>query len=196
MQNTSEPASQSSNFYVLVVGGIMLVGLMLLAWIGQPPRSVAVGEPLPRLDLHPLLNVEQGISNSDLENKLALLHFWGTWCPPCQKEFPEFASLAAEFAGNAELVVISVSCSAGPEYDLEKLRIQTETFMMTTSGKIPTYSDPAAMTRQQLAILLPNGSLGYPTTVLVGRDGKILEVLEGYAPGDMVKLGDVIRGKL
>nr|NIQ93282.1 TlpA family protein disulfide reductase [Desulfuromonadales bacterium] len=30
---------------------------------------------------------------SDLRGRIVLLHFWGSWCAPCQVEFPELQAL-------------------------------------------------------------------------------------------------------
>lgn len=195
--STSQPhAPPSSNTLLYIFGAIMLVGIMFMAWAGRPPAVVTVGKPLPPLDLQPLLEGTEPISNEQLLGKLTVIHFWGTWCPPCQAEFPQFAKLAAKFSGNTEVAIVSVSCSQGPEYHLDELQRQTETFMSAFDTSIPTYSDPAAMTRQQLSLILPNGSMGYPTTLLVDREGKILELLEGYLPGDMEKLSLSVEQRL
>ncbi len=31
------------------------------------------------------------------ENKLSVINFWATWCPPCVKEFPDFEKVAQEY---------------------------------------------------------------------------------------------------
>ncbi|NTV96010.1 MAG: redoxin family protein [Thiobacillus sp.] len=31
---------------------------------------------------------------SSLRGKIVVLHFWGSWCPPCQREMPDLAKLA------------------------------------------------------------------------------------------------------
>lgn len=186
----------SGNRYVLLFGSIMLVGLLLLAYIGSPPQSVAIGEPLPRLDLTPLLNTDQPLSNEDVEGKITLLHFWGPWCQWCKVEYPEFDDLAMQFADNTGINVISISCSAGPEYNIESLRQNTQVFMQQFDSTLPTYVDSAAMTRGQIALLLPNGTMGYPTTLLVDQEGKIVKVLEGYAEGDMQQLKTEIQQML
>ncbi|MCC7335295.1 MAG: TlpA family protein disulfide reductase [Pirellulaceae bacterium] len=196
MSSSQPHAPPSSNALLYIFGAFMLVGITFMVWMGQPPAVVTVGQPLPQLDLHPLLDGTEPISREQLQGKLTVIHFWGTWCPPCEAEFPEFAKLAAKFLGNPEVAIVSVSCSSGPEYDLDQLRSLTEKFMSNYDTPIPTYSDPTAMTRQQLALILPNGSLGYPTTLLVDRDGKILELLEGYLPGDMEKLSLSIERRL
>lgn len=197
-QDDGQPSAQpepagASNFYVIVFAVFMIVGLVSLAWIGRPPRSTAIGQKLPRLDLSPLVNAEQAIDADSLSGKFVVLHFWGTWCGYCVQEFPEFVELSQEFSGSDDVAVVSISCSSGPEYDLDQLGEQTRQFINDYAPQMPTYADSAGMTRQQLALLLPNGSFGYPTTILVGPDGVIQESIEGYRSGDMESIAAMIR---
>ncbi len=194
--STARQTQPSSNLNILIFGLIMLAGILFLAWIGRPTPIVTIGRALPQLDLYPLTEGTPPISLAELQGKVTVLHFWGTWCPPCQKEFPEFTKLANRFADNPEVAIVSVSCSSGPEYDLQTLHDETVAFMSAHSATMPTYSDPTAMTRQQIAMILPNGSMGYPTTLLIDREGKIFKVLDGYYSGDMEKLIPAIEGKL
>ncbi|MEO8271236.1 MAG: TlpA disulfide reductase family protein [Aureliella sp.] len=196
MSTSQTHAPPSSNSFLFIFGAIMLVGIMFMAWMGRPPAVVTVGKSLPSLDLQPLLPGTEPISREQLLGKLTVIHFWGTWCQPCKLEFPEFIKLADKFSDNSQVAIVSVSCSSGAEYDVDELRIKTEEFVSAYGTQIPTYSDPAAMTRHRLAFILPNGSMGYPTTLLVDREGKILELLEGYLPGDMEKLSLSVERQL
>lgn len=47
---------------------------------------------------------------SDLRGKLVVLHFWGSWCPPCQREMPDLARLveAAKRARDIRFVFLQV----------------------------------------------------------------------------------------
>lgn len=189
-------APPASNANILIFGLIMLVGIMFLAWVGRVKPIVTIGRSLPQLDLQPLLEGTPPVSSEKLLGKITVLHFWGTWCPPCIEEFPAFVELASHFADNPDVVVVSVSCSQGPEYELAALHDKTLEFMAARGAQLPTYSDSSAMTRQQIALILPNGTMGYPTTLLVDREGKIFELLNGYYPGDMEKLIPAIEGKL
>jgi cytochrome c biogenesis protein CcmG/thiol:disulfide interchange protein DsbE len=181
-------AAVSSLKTLLLFGSLMLLGTLVLVWLGTPVATPAVGQPLPTLDLRPLLNVETAPANQDLSGKVVVLHFWGTWCPPCRLEFPEFVGLAGKFEDEPRVAIVSVSCSGGPEYDLEELKSESENYLNQVGSKMKTYCDPAAMTRGQIAMLLEGGTFGYPTTVLVDAEGKIAEVVQGYAKGEMKKL--------
>ncbi len=174
----------------------MLLGTLALVWLGTPPASQAIGQPLPPVDLTPLLNVESAPTTNDLKGKVTVLHFWGTWCPPCRLEFPEFVELANKFADQPQALIVSVACSGGPEYDLEELKSETESYLSGVSPGMQTYSDPAGMTRGGLAMILSGGTFGYPTTVLVDRDGNIADVMQGYREGAMRKLERQIESLL
>src|SRR5437016_6034197 len=70
-----------------------------------------VGQPLPVLELAPLTGASEGLSLEKLRGKVALVNFWGTWCPPCNAEFPHMVELWDEFRGNGQFAMVSVSCT-------------------------------------------------------------------------------------
>jgi thiol-disulfide isomerase/thioredoxin len=43
---------------------------------------------------------------SDLRGKVVVLHFWGSWCPPCQREMPELRRIYAEFRKSKDVVFV------------------------------------------------------------------------------------------
>ncbi len=184
----------ASNRYVLRFGIFMLIGLVALAWLGRTPPASAVGESLPLIDLQPLLGAEP-VSNESLKGKVVVLHFWGTWCSYCQVEFPEFVEVAKRYQDDERVAIISVSCSTGPEYDLDKLADQTADFLQKHAINVPTYADTTAMTRQQIGLLL-NGSFGLPTTIIVDQDGKIVKAMPGFLAGEMEALVEDLENYL
>ncbi len=51
----------------------------------------------------------QRISLGDLQGKVVLLNFWGTWCPPCQAEMPALVDLDNSYRNKGlEMVGIAV----------------------------------------------------------------------------------------
>ena len=187
----------TANGFVVLCGLIMLAGLLFLAWLGTPPETIARGEPMPELDLQPLVNATDAPSNADLQGKYSVIHFWGPWCLPCVKEFPEFVELWEAFREDDNVQIISVSSSTGPEESgLASIRESTAKFLAKQAAEMPTYADSAAMTRGQLSLILPGNTFLVPTTVVVGPDGKIIDTLIGAAPGTMKNIEKDIKLRL
>ena len=53
------------------------------------------------------------VNISDFKGKIVIINFWGTWCPPCMSELPEFNEVAEEYADS--VVVLTVHSEDGVE---------------------------------------------------------------------------------
>ena len=56
----------------------------------------------------PTLNGEL-VDSVDLDGKIVVLHFWGTTCPPCIWDMPEYQKFHARYLDDPEVEVISIS---------------------------------------------------------------------------------------
>jgi len=45
-------------------------------------------------------------SIASLRGKVALVHFWGAWCPPCRREMPDLQRLQAALASRRDIVFV------------------------------------------------------------------------------------------
>lgn len=43
---------------------------------------------------------------SDLRGKVVVLHFWGSWCPPCRREMPELQKLNQELGASSGVQLV------------------------------------------------------------------------------------------
>ena len=92
-----------------------------------------------------------------------MVNFWATWCAPCLQEIPDLEQLAQR---RPDLVVLAVS-----DESRDALR-----------AAIPA---PTARVNGYFADVAPEDSIGQmayqgrPTTLVIGRDGRIRNMLIG-----------------
>jgi thiol-disulfide isomerase/thioredoxin len=179
---------------------VVLVALGLV-WVTRGPRvrasgvhHASVGKAPASWHLEPLTGEPPAIALANLKGKVTLVNFWGTWCPPCREEFPHFVALWEELKDSPNFQMVSVSCE-GPEKSVEELRTNTAEYLTASNTDMPTYHDPDGKSR--IALMDTIGEqLVYPTTVLVGRDGKILAFWRGYVPGMETEVREVTKQAL
>jgi thiol-disulfide isomerase/thioredoxin len=90
--------------------------------------------------------------------KLVILNFFATWCGPCRQEMPEFNRFVARSAGKP---VILVSIDAKEEPHL------VDKFVKDLKITFPVGIDATG------EVLAKFGVRSYPTTLIVGVDGRI-----------------------
>jgi thiol-disulfide isomerase/thioredoxin len=155
-------------------GLFMLCGLCSLIYLGSDRRRV-IGQPVIDLDLPPLVHAENGFQPEQAKGKLVLLHFWGPWCPPCRSEYPEIQKLADQYADGRSVRIASISCAATAPDDVAQLRQSTLDFLGDTTPQHPVYCDPVEYSRIRIAKILGQRGFSYPTTILLDRQGQILD---------------------
>jgi hypothetical protein len=103
-------------------------------------------------------------------------------------EFPHLVELAHDYRGKGDFRFVSVSCSGdGDDTGLAKI---TAAFLKDQGADFPTYADPDFATRDAIARLAGERSVPYPTTLILGRDGRAKGLWFGYFDG----LTDEMRG--
>jgi cytochrome c biogenesis protein CcmG/thiol:disulfide interchange protein DsbE len=142
----------------------------------------SVGHRLPHLDLKPLTGAGKPVALGDLEGRVTLIDFWGTWCPPCVEEFPHIAALAAKYGDRSDFKVLAVSCGGAEENGQAALAEQTEAFLQSYRIDLPTYRGPGGFSRQAVG-MVADGFGYYPTTLVLDRQGIIRGMWVGYRRG-------------
>ncbi len=87
-----------------------------------------------------------------------VLNFWASWCVPCRTEMPAFAQVAGEFAQRVVFVGV----------DVQDTRASALNFARTARVGYPLASDPDASITARYDVV------GFPTTVLIGANGRIV----------------------
>ena len=141
------------------------------------------------MQLQPLTGDGKPLGLKNLAGKVVLLDFWGTWCPPCREELPHIVELADKYRDRADFQLLAVSCGAGDD-DPHSLRAATESFLANRKLDISTFFDPQGYTRLQVEKVA--GFEGYPTTLVLDRQGIIRGLWVGYEPGTENEIGALV----
>ncbi|WP_018413158.1 TlpA disulfide reductase family protein [Methyloversatilis thermotolerans] len=145
---------------VIVAAGV--AGL----WFGQRPEPDAAPtvDGRARLEQMKLADARgQPMPFSDWRGKLLVVNFWATWCAPCREEMPLFSRMAGKYAAQGvQFVGISID-------NADNVRA----FQQQTPVDYPLLIGGADAI--QLSADLGNAQQAMPFTVIVGRDGRILE---------------------
>jgi peroxiredoxin len=100
------------------------------------------------------------ITVHEFGGKLLLLNFWATWCPPCVEEIPGLNQLARQL-GPRGLVILGVS--------VDKDESLYRNFLTRSPLAYQTARDP------EEKINLTYGTIQYPESYLIDRNGKVIE---------------------
>ena len=110
---------------------------------------------------------------SDLHGQVTVLHFWGTWCPPCRREMPEIQKLQQE-----------LGAKSGVQFVLLQVREDFATakrWAQQQNLSLPLY-DSGFKAKVQGSLTLGNGTSIqdrdlaqiFPTTYVLDRHGIVV----------------------
>jgi thiol-disulfide isomerase/thioredoxin len=145
----------------------------------DPSRFTSVKDPTEKFHFSGLGLDGKTVSDQDprFQGKVVVLTIGGSWCPNCHDEAPFLVELYKEFHARG-LEVVGLFFEQDPE--LEAARPQVLAFIKRY--KIP-YPMLVCGTPDQVAKKLPQlVNFGvYPTTIFLGRDGRVRSVHAGFA---------------
>ncbi|HEY0741072.1 MAG TPA: TlpA disulfide reductase family protein [Chryseosolibacter sp.] len=122
------------------------------------------------------------LADEKYKNKVVILQLFGTWCPNCMDETKFLAPWYRENKDRG-VEIIGLAYERKPEFDyastrvkkmIEKFDVPYDFVIAGTNNK-----DAAAKTLPQL-----NKVVAFPTTIFIGRDGKVKRIHTGFSgPG-------------
>lgn len=152
----------------------MIVALVrpgpLLAQDGdEEPRKTAPDFRLPTID-GTVFHLEEH------RGEVVVLNFWGTWCPPCRREIPEFVDLQQTFGDRGlQFVGVALERDAGEE--------EVKAFAEKMNVNYPVGLGDGTIVQKY------GGLRGVPTTIVIGPEGKIRGRISGMATKEMLRPG-------
>lgn len=97
------------NKYPLLVLGLMLLAASAVYKIYSFNRAISLssGDAIENI-IYPDTSGKE-VSTGDFKGKTIILHFWASWCVPCQDEAPEVVALYNTFRSNPGFEMMSIS---------------------------------------------------------------------------------------
>ena len=122
-------------------------------------------------------------SLSDYKGRCIVLDFWGSWCSWCRVAHPHLRQIQEKYAANA-LDIIMFGCK---DHSKEKWLKAIEKDSLQAMRHIwVDYKDPSNMT-----ILFD--VVGYPTTIVINREGHIVARILGGGEENQKKLDEILE---
>jgi thiol-disulfide isomerase/thioredoxin len=138
-------------------------------------------EPAPELTLKDLNGND--VSLNDFKGKVVLGNFWATWCEPCRTEIPWLIALQHKYADKGFVILGIALDDEGKKVVapfVAKERFDVDGKQEPMDYKILIGDDAAAEKF--------GGLFGYPTSILISKDGKQIKRITGIiSPDEMTK---------
>ncbi len=131
----------------------------------------------------------KGVSLNQYRGKVVLVNFWATWCEPCQVEIPWLIEMQQKYSSKGFTIL-------GVDVDDEGNNVvsaYTAKTRFNVNGEKLPMNYPILRGDDAVADKF-GGLLGYPTSFLISRDGKIVKKVQGLVDYDEIK--NAIEGQL
>ncbi|WP_222268318.1 TlpA family protein disulfide reductase [Modestobacter marinus] len=111
-------------------------------------------------------------TSSSLAGDIAVLNFWGSWCPPCRVETPQFQEVYAEVADDGvQFLGLNVK-------DTEQL---AKAFLESKAITFPSLYDP----KGEVALAFRDyPATAIPSTIVLDRENRVAAVYTGEVRQD------------
>jgi thiol-disulfide isomerase/thioredoxin len=135
--------------------------------------------PAPEVTLKDLDGKD--LSLAQYKGKVVLINFWATWCGPCLVEIPWLIEMQQKYAAKGFTVLGVAMDEEGAS--VVTPWVQKERFDVNGSKSQMNY--PIVIGNDAAADKF-GGLLGYPTSILVTRDGKVVKRVTGLISYDEI----------
>ena len=177
---------------------ILLGVLVVPAWSAPAPRvdgpqrtlpaardavpasaTIAVGTSAPKLDLPG--RDGKPVTLAEFAGKVVYVYFWSSWTPTCQQDLPVLNGLQARYAAQGLQIL-------GVGVDLH--REDADSFLDDHPAEFVLAFDASSKAPRDY------GVVAMPAGILIGRDGRVLQVLGGVKVDRQAELESSIQAAL
>jgi len=166
--------------------------VLVAAALAMTPAGSSLGESFP----FKVPSLSGGsISSEDFKGKIVVVDIWATWCGPCRMVIPHLVKLHAKYKDRG-VVVFGLNsdddAASGEGNDLVKKFVRDNGINYPIGLMTPeTYLKVA-----QVMGFDESGGFAIPTTMILGRSGRVVERFPGYYPGQELEIERIVTSMI
>ena len=176
-QKSTNIKTRITVYGLIALGLILAVAGIVYSYEPERPSDALVGMEAPEFEFELPSGEQQSLNG--LRGKVVLVNFWAYWCEPCIEEMPSLKALEARYA-DKDFVMLMVHIGDEKE---QALKVQN-------LPKNPIIDVP-------VSVLSAYGISGVPHSVLIGKNGVVLEDYRGprdwMAPDVLQEIDDALN---
>jgi len=130
----------------------------------QGSAGLRIGETIPPLTLTSIDGTQLNLV--DFKNKIVLVNFWATWCPPCLEELRTLVKIHERHGGRSDFLIVGIS----RDFTESDLRAYSKSNPQLKWPLVYGESGANSAARQVFAV----GAI--PRIFIFGKDGKLASV--------------------
>jgi peroxiredoxin len=139
-------------------------------------NALEIGQQAPDFTLKSIQG--KNLNLTEQRGQIIVLNFWASWCGPCRQEMPELNALHQKFNP------LGVSVWG---VNVEQENQAGRDFLAGLSLTFPIFFDESNQISAQYQVE------AMPTTVIIGRNGKVRYQFRGYKAGYEKKYAQAIK---
>jgi len=136
------------------------------------PNDAPDGKPAPEVTFKDLDGKDATLAQ--YKGKVVLVNFWATWCDPCYIEIPWLIEMQQKYEAKG-FTVLGISMDEEGKSAVDPF-LAKERF--NVNGQKLPMNYPIVIGNDDVADKF-GGLLGYPTSFLISRDGRIVKKVQG-----------------
>lgn len=159
----------AKNTLFILLAGIIALSAGLLAQRGSDVKQSAAALAFSLPDI-----TDKQRHINEWKNKLLIINFWATWCPPCLKEIPAFISIQKQFM-DTDLQFIGIAID-NKQAVLDYLKTININYPILIGG------ESAISLSHQLGNIIK----AVPFTIIINQQGQIIHRQPGEISPDEI----------
>ena len=100
------------------------------------------------------------------KEKILIIHFWATWCPPCVEEMPALSRFWDQYQSRDDVELYAISVD-------KDWKVIDDFIKKNPNPTLPLFLDPKEATAKRF------GTTQYPETYIVNRKGRVIFRVQG-----------------